>query len=163
MSKPGSFQGRRMIRATLDLPTPPSLNALWRHDKGRVHRSKEYDQWRHDAGWTLKEQKPPSIAGWCSIRLSASIPARRRDLDNLMKALLDLLVAYRVIENDADVAGIEARWDRTVPAGRVHVEVRSSIPPAIRIGSETRAKIAASTRARHARRRSITPTPAEAA
>jgi hypothetical protein len=29
-SKPGFFQGRRMIRATLDLPISPSVNQLWR-------------------------------------------------------------------------------------------------------------------------------------
>jgi Holliday junction resolvase RusA-like endonuclease len=148
-----------MIRATLDLPISPSVNALWRHDKGRTHRSKEYDQWRHDAGWALKEQKPPAFEGWVALNVAVGIPERPRDLDNVAKALFDLLVEHRTIEDDASIAAFRFRWDRTVPTGRVHVEIRCSIAPTIRIGSETRAKIAATCR----RKRSITPTPAEAA
>ena len=37
---------------------PPSTNALWRSNRGRVHRSKEYDSWRTTAGWELKAQRP---------------------------------------------------------------------------------------------------------
>jgi Holliday junction resolvase RusA-like endonuclease len=161
MAKPGFFQGRRMLRATLDLPIPPSVNRLWRHGKGNTYRTPEYDQWRHDAGWTLKAQKPPAFQGWVSLKIAAGIPERPRDLDNIAKALFDLLVEHRVIDDDANVASFRLRWDRTVPTGRVRVEVRSSIAPAIRIGSETRKKIATLSRAR---KRSITTTPpAEAA
>jgi crossover junction endodeoxyribonuclease RusA len=147
-----------MLRATLDLPVPPSVNAIWRHGKGRTFRRPEYDEWRRSAGWELRSQKPQSIQGWCAIRVCAAIPKRRRDLDNLLKALFDLLVEHRIIDNDADVAGIEARWDRTVPTGRVHLEVRSSIPPEMRMDASTRKKIAAGNS-----RRKIIASPAEAA
>jgi hypothetical protein len=54
--------------------------------------------------------------------------------------LLDLLVEHRVIEDDAYVDAIEARWDRMVPAGRVFLEVNTSTAPAERIGVATRRK-----------------------
>jgi crossover junction endodeoxyribonuclease RusA len=134
-----------MICAKLDVPMPPSVNRLWRHGRGKTYRSAAYVSWLRSAGWELKAQKPPAVEGWCTIRLSAAIPARRRDLDNLIKALLNLLVEHRVIEDDADVAAIDARWDGTVPAGRVVLEVRSSIAPVEHIGAGAGKKTADAT------------------
>jgi crossover junction endodeoxyribonuclease RusA len=115
----------------IDLPLLSSLNRLWRSNRGRVHRSVPYAAWLKEAGWSLLQQRPKRLTGWVRISIAAGVPdRRRRDLDNTLKALLDLLVEHQVIEDDARVAAIEVRWDGAVPAGRVLLEVCSSIAPA---------------------------------
>ena len=54
---------------------------------------------------------------------------RRRDLDNLIKALLDLLVAHQVITDDAMVASVTSRWDTSVASGRILIGVQSATVP----------------------------------
>ena len=42
--------------------------------------------------------------------------SKRRDLDNILKALLDLLTSTQTIKDDSQVVAIEARWvDKGVP------------------------------------------------
>jgi crossover junction endodeoxyribonuclease RusA len=158
MAKKGYLRGRKMQSVALDLPTPPSVNALWRYGNGHMYRSAEYDRWRNDAGWTLKAQKPPQIEGWVGLKIYAAIPQRRRDLDNLNKALADLVVEHGIIEDDAFVASIDARWDKTIPSGRVRLEVRTTVAPEERISAQTRKRIKEANT-----RRQVTCVPAETA
>jgi Holliday junction resolvase RusA-like endonuclease len=90
----------------LNLPVPPSTNNLFVTSQSRRRRSEGYRRWLHDAGWRLKLQLPPTAAmcatvmGPVRVRIEAGL-ARRRDLDNAIKAILDLLVRHRVIEDDS--------------------------------------------------------------
>jgi Holliday junction resolvase RusA-like endonuclease len=113
---------------TIDLPLPPSLNALWRNGKGRTFRSRRYVQWLRDAGWQLVAQRPARLTGRVSIGVAIGRPDRRkRDLDNIAtKAVLDLLVAHQVIEDDSDVTDIAARWDDAIAPGRIAVSIARS-------------------------------------
>jgi crossover junction endodeoxyribonuclease RusA len=86
----------------LELPMPPSANALWRANRGRLHRSDRYAEWRRTAGWELKAQRPGRIDGPVEVSIAVGRPGRRcRDIDNLANSLLDLLQANRVIEDDS--------------------------------------------------------------
>jgi crossover junction endodeoxyribonuclease RusA len=109
---------------TITLPLPPSTNRLWRAGRGRVYRSKRYLTWCRTAGWELNLQRPARLTGAVVVTISAGRPdRRRRDIDNLAKSTLDLLVAHRVIEDDAKVVSITSRWcDGTTP-GRIAVTV----------------------------------------
>jgi Holliday junction resolvase RusA-like endonuclease len=65
-------------------------------------RSKEYNRWIDEAGLELMRQRPKRHEGPVSIKIVASPPhARKRDLDNLLKASLDLLVAHAIIVDDS--------------------------------------------------------------
>lgn len=151
MKGPGYFQGRRAVRATFDLPLAPSVNRIWRQGgAGQVYRAPEYVSWIKEAGWALKAQKPPTITGAVAVRIRVGLVDRKRDLDNVIKALLDLLVEHQVIADDSDVATIEARWDKTVTSGRAELEGRTSLPPAFRSSAETRRKVARANAARAA-------------
>ena len=56
---------------------------------------------------------PASILGPIMITIAAGVPdRRRRDVDNLGKAVLDLLTAHQVIEVDAKVMSLTSRWDK---------------------------------------------------
>ena len=100
------------------------MNAIWRTLRGRVRCNKRYTTWRERAGWELVLQKPARITGAVAIIIASGRPDRcRRDADNLPKAIVDLLTAHQVIEDDAKVASITSRWDSTLPAGIVLVTV----------------------------------------
>ena len=56
------------------------------------------------------------------VTIAAGRPnRRRRDADNLPKAILDLLTLHQVIEDDSQVTKVTTGWDSAVPAGVVHV------------------------------------------
>jgi crossover junction endodeoxyribonuclease RusA len=109
----------------IQLKCPPSVNRLWRANRGRVHRSARYTAWLKEAGWSLLRQRPARLKGWVRISIAAGRPDnRRRDLDNVAgKALLDLLVAHQVIEDDSKVLALSGRWDNTVAPGRIEVAI----------------------------------------
>jgi Holliday junction resolvase RusA-like endonuclease len=93
---------------------------------GRV-RTKHYDDWRAEAGWRLRLQRPGSIGGHVTVAISVEHDggASRSDIDNRVKALLDLLVSHQVIEDDSLVVGLCAAW--APPANRL---ARVRIAPA---------------------------------
>jgi Holliday junction resolvase RusA-like endonuclease len=69
-------------------------------------------------GWELKAQSPTRISGSVVITIAAGLPDRRRcDADTLPKAILDLLVAHQVIEDDAKAVDVRTRRDENVPPG----------------------------------------------
>jgi crossover junction endodeoxyribonuclease RusA len=77
-----------------------------------VHKSKRYMNWERTAGWELAIQRPARITGPVTVVISAGRPdRRRRDIDNLAKSLLDLLVAHRVMDDDSLVRSVTSRWD----------------------------------------------------
>ena len=135
-------------RVSLALAMPPSTNSLWANapGKGRV-RTAEYRRWREDAGWMIKAARLPKITGRVAISIRAGLPARRRDLDNLTKPLLDALTSFGVIEDDGLAHRITSEWSAGVESGRVNVEIRQFSGP------ETRQRISAAVSARHAARR----------
>jgi crossover junction endodeoxyribonuclease RusA len=97
--------------ATLDLPFPPSANALWRSAKGRVFKSLRYRTWWQAAGTMLNAQRPGCVRGNFTIQIVLGRPDRRhRDSDNYAKAILDLLQAYGVIENDSKQMDTRITW-----------------------------------------------------
>jgi Holliday junction resolvase RusA-like endonuclease len=85
-----------------------------------------YTDWQRTAGWELKAQSPTRISGSAVITIAAGLPdRRRRDADTLPKAILDLLVAHQVIEDDAKSVDVRTRWDENVPPGRIVISVVS--------------------------------------
>lgn len=95
----------------LTLPAPPSVNASYVNvaGKGRV-RSKLYDDWRGHAGWRLKAQKPRHVAGPVVVMIGIERSNQLADIDNRIKASLDLLVEHQVIKDDRFVIGLTAAW-----------------------------------------------------
>lgn len=112
-----------MIEITL--PFPPSVNRLWRAKKGGgVYRSAEYVNWAKAAAWEIASQvKAKSIQGPYKLTMEAVAPdKRRRDLDNLFKAVSDSLVAAQVVESDHLCREIHARWVDTGPPIKIIIE-----------------------------------------
>lgn len=86
----------------LSLPIPPSANNLFfnrRGGKGRS-RSPEYLNWQVAAGWQVKLARQSPITGPVCVSIVVQ-ENPRRDLDSYCKALIDLLVAHKLIPDDS--------------------------------------------------------------
>ena len=89
------------------LPWPPSVNHYWHKSRlGGYHISAAGQAFRRDAHYFVLEQALPGDrpSGRLSVAISAFPPDRRtRDLDNILKALLDALHHSGAIRDDADI------------------------------------------------------------
>jgi crossover junction endodeoxyribonuclease RusA len=100
--------------AEFQIPYPPSTNRIWRQGQGRVHKSQEYKDWLALASWEMRVQLGPRIVITNPFKLTVRVQRpdrRKRDLDNLLKPILDLIAHYGLIENDSLCHWIDARWE----------------------------------------------------
>jgi crossover junction endodeoxyribonuclease RusA len=113
------------------LPWPPSVNHYWKSNGTRRFISPQAKQWLEEAIWLLKQAKGgrPPIAGEVAVFVIAWPPdRRRRDLDNLLKAILDALVKAGALQDDHQVAEVHLVRRAPEKPGRVQVvlEVRDA-------------------------------------
>lgn len=106
----------------ITLPLPPSTNGLFANAAKGRRISKRYADWREEAGWTLKQQRPPAILG--RFDLSLLVPqAMRGDISNRIKATEDLLVTHRLIEDDRHATSVKICRSPDVEPGTIRVIV----------------------------------------
>lgn len=93
------------------LPVPPSANNLFINmpGTGRIKSSK-YRKWLVEAGHKLNVQRPRPVVGPAKVEIIAARPNASRDLDNIIKPTLDLLVRHGVLKDDRNVLAIAAEW-----------------------------------------------------
>lgn len=94
----------------LALPFPPSVWDIYEGHGKTKHRTSAYNKWRNDCGYFLNG-KNEFIDGPFSISVALKRPHKRMDLDNRMKALLDVLQHYKVIKNDNLCERLTMTWD----------------------------------------------------
>jgi crossover junction endodeoxyribonuclease RusA len=100
---------------TFDLPWPPSVNTYWRHPNkgplaGRTLISEKGRKYRADCVALAKTNRWPAFVS--EARLSVTIHAyppdkRRRDLDNVLKAALDVMGLAGVYGDDSQIDRLE--------------------------------------------------------
>ena len=103
----------------LYLPLSPSVNSLYnnvnRHGtrgKWRVP-TKRYQEWKakaYNAIQTQLEDDWNTIDTPCKLLITCERRNKRSDLSNHIKALEDILVATKVIEDDKLVSNINIHW-----------------------------------------------------
>lgn len=114
---------------TVTLPFPPGVNNLFATYGNRRIRTRRYEAWIAEAGARLIKQNRPRIAGPFHFTLTADRPDnRKRDLDGLAKAPLDLLVKHEVIEDDSLSRSIRLAWSDLPPSkpGRITVQLEAA-------------------------------------
>jgi crossover junction endodeoxyribonuclease RusA len=91
----------------LDLPFPPSTNSIWRTGRGRTYLSSTYKRWKQDADATIMARtagkpwhKPIEGPFSIAVLLNEKMGWKRKDGDNLVKAILDWLQSREVVAND---------------------------------------------------------------
>lgn len=109
------------------LPYPPSVNHYWRRVGARTLISREGRRYRGEVCAALAAagaagEQP--MAGRLSVRVVAHPPdRRRRDLDNLGKALLDAMAHGGVYEDDSQIDRLTLERGEVVRGGRVDVTI----------------------------------------
>jgi len=114
----------------LTLPYPPSTNNYWRSPNsgklaGRTLISKKGREYRQQVQQTIKDAgSPKADPGRLIVTIIVYPPDyRRRDLDNLPKAILDSLTHANVIEDDSLIDHLSIRRYLRYPGGKVFVTV----------------------------------------
>ena len=114
----------------VDLPFPPSVNNLFANGKHGRFTTQQYKDWQQAAAWKVLADKPGRLPGPVKISLTYEEKHGRRDLDNLIKPVLDLLVKHKVIDGDhrTVVRGITASWSNAVHGVRIEVWPAAAAP-----------------------------------
>ena len=109
---------------TLTLPWPPSVNKYWRTFQGRMIISAEGRSYRKAvADQVLIQRGAKHYAGKLRVQIEAFRPDnRRRDLDNLLKAVLDGCTHAGVWEDDSNIVDLRIYWAESI-GGMLKVKV----------------------------------------
>ena len=115
----------------LTLPYPPTVNHYWRTTvirKGRRHLphvyiSEDGDRYRRRVAAILRGV--PNLSGPVQVAIAVFPPDKRqRDLDNLLKCLLDSLTKAGLWNDDSQVSSLTiTRMARSIRGGRIEVAV----------------------------------------
>lgn len=114
----------------IDLPTPISVNRIWRHNragKGRVSISPEYASWKRSADAlamsTGQFRGLKTIVG--PFEAHIVVKRVRGDLDNRAKGVLDWLQSRSVIVDDKYCERLTMEWGDAPTGCRVTVRPRA--------------------------------------
>jgi crossover junction endodeoxyribonuclease RusA len=109
----------------LVLPWPPSMNTYWRNLNGRTIISAKGREYRLQVIKAVAAQKADKhLNRPLRVTIAAYRPdKRRRDLDNLLKALLDSMTHAGVMEDDSLIIDLRIYWATSAKKGFVWVEI----------------------------------------
>lgn len=83
------------------LSVPPSANSIWRSYRGRVIKSAKYCSWLRNC--LIQIGRVGQVPGPLEVKIKAVMGKgwrKNRDLDNLIKPLMDLLKHSQIIIDD---------------------------------------------------------------
>lgn len=104
------------------LPPPISANRYWRNFRGRMVVSAEAKAYKQQVAWIAKASGAEALTGNVSVTMKVYRPAKRMDLDNAAKILLDSLIGIAYNDDSQIVRIVAERYDdKRNP--RVEVEV----------------------------------------
>lgn len=103
-----------MPKLKLCLPYPPTVNTYWRMFKNRMIISERGRKYRVDVlEAVLKQRAVKHLEKDLKINIVVTRPDnRRRDLDNLTKALLDGLTHAGLWEDDSQIVDMHIAWSK---------------------------------------------------
>ncbi|MEN3029038.1 MAG: RusA family crossover junction endodeoxyribonuclease [Aquificaceae bacterium] len=113
-----------MIELRLSLLPVPKSNRYIRRKGGKVFKPPRVKNWEVRALWEIREQySGEPFEGKLSVDVELLLPNhRRRDIDNMLKSLWDILEKGGVIRNDSQI--YEIRTVKRVIKGQQGTFVR---------------------------------------
>lgn len=124
-SETGKIEGS-LVQVMLDWP--PTVNHYYTVARGRKILSKAGRSYKETQRWQMKAQRiPVKSSGRFAVHIHCFPPdRRRRDLDNLLKPILDVLVEYGAITDDADIDDLSICRQAVNKPGLVQVFIREA-------------------------------------
>ena len=104
---------------------PPSVNSYWRSiGRGRVIISSKGRLYRQAVIQDVSDLDLPVLQGRLKVTIQAWMPdKRRRDVDNITKALLDALTHALVYQDDEQIDDLRIIRMGIEKPGRVEIEI----------------------------------------
>lgn len=93
------------------LPTPPSVNELYKNlpGRGRV-KSGVYDDFIRRGVASIRSQAVAALSGYVIAIFGVERMSASADIDNRLKSMLDTIVKAGVIEDDRFITAIAVSW-----------------------------------------------------
>jgi crossover junction endodeoxyribonuclease RusA len=111
----------------LELPYPPSINHYWRRVGPRTLISREGRRFRERVVAILAALRVEPLAGPLAVEVEVFPPdQRRRDLDNVQKALLDALQHGGAYADDSQIVWLALAKREPVAGGKTLVRIRNA-------------------------------------
>lgn len=99
-----------MFDQEFTLPFPPSVNRYWRLGRGHFHVSPAGQLYRRKVKAACYQQKIKKVDGELKLVIDIYPPdKRRRDIDNICKAVLDCLEHAKIYDNDYQISELILR------------------------------------------------------
>jgi Holliday junction resolvase RusA-like endonuclease len=108
----------------VELPFPPSVNHYYRHVGPRTLISRKGRRFRENVALVLAALGVRPLDGPLDVEVDVFPPdRRRRDIDNVQKALLDSLQHGGAYEDDSQIVRLVIEKREVFPGGRVIVTI----------------------------------------
>jgi Holliday junction resolvase RusA-like endonuclease len=108
----------------VELPFPPSVNHYYRHVGPRTLISRKGRRFRENVTLVLAALGVRPLDGPLDVEVDVFPPdRRRRDIDNVQKALLDSLQHGGAYEDDSQIVRLVIEKREVFPGGRVIVTI----------------------------------------
>ncbi|GIW90236.1 MAG: crossover junction endodeoxyribonuclease rusA [Pirellulaceae bacterium] len=109
----------------VELPYPPSINHYWRRVGGRTLISREGRRFRQRVLAILGALGIDPLAGQLAVDVEIFPPdGRRRDIDNVQKALLDALQHGGAYNDDSQIVRLAIEKREPIEGGKAVVRIR---------------------------------------
>lgn len=113
------------MEMTAILPYPPSVNKIWRKSKNGIYLHPSVARFRKEV-WALLFHKGKFENAQVRLEVKVSPPdQRRRDLDNILKALLDAIMHAGVVNDDSQVCQLYVERLSTKKGGEIEIKLCS--------------------------------------
>jgi len=110
---------------TVELPWPPSVNHYYRRVGPRTLISRAGREFRRRVARILAARRLPPALGRLAVTVEVYPPdRRRRDIDNLLKAVLDACQHGGAFPDDSRIVWLLIHRTQVVRGGRVVVTIR---------------------------------------
>ena len=110
---------------TFELPWPPSVNHYYRRVGPRTLISRAGREFRRQVGRILAARGVPPTVNRPAVTVEVYPPdRRRRDIDNLLKAVLDALQHGGAFPDDSRIVWLLIHRTQVMRGGRVVVTIR---------------------------------------
>lgn len=113
----------------IELRWPPTVNHYYTVARKRKILSEQGRAYKDLCYWAMLEQGTPKLKGprYCVTIIARPPDNRRRDLDNILKPILDALGEYGAITDDSKIDDLRITRFAKVPNGSIRVVI-SEIP-----------------------------------